>query len=204
MISVQIVDDHKMLLEGLCRIINESEVARVNQLYYSLQDCRKGLCLNLPDVLLLDIHLPDGNGVDFCAEAKALYPGLKILMLSSLHETSVVKRSLHNGALGYILKNATSEEVIAGIEAVNRGETYICKNINLTEKETKNNEVVWLTAREKEVLQLIADGYADPQIAEKIFLSPFTVKDIRKGLLLKFAAKNSVQLVQMAKKQMQI
>jgi DNA-binding NarL/FixJ family response regulator len=198
MISVQIVDDHKMLLDGLCRIINESGTARVNQLYYSLQACRNGLCLNLPDVLLLDIHLPDGNGVDFCAETKTLYPGLKILMLTSLNETSVVKRSLHNGAQGYILKNATSEEVIAGIVAVNRGERFLCKEANLLMKKKKQDEIIWLTTREKEILRLIAEGLSNPEIADRIFLSQETVKGYRRDLLLKFGAKNSVALVKAA------
>ncbi|MCL1936793.1 MAG: response regulator transcription factor [Candidatus Azobacteroides sp.] len=201
MISVQIVDDHKMLLEGLCRLINESGRAGVNQMYYTLQACRKGLCLNLPDVLLLDVHLPDGNGVDFCAEVKALYPELKILMLTSLSESSIVKRSLHNGAKGYILKNATSEEVIAGITAVHQGERFLCKEVDLLMKGKKQNEIVWLTAREKEVLRLIADGLSNPEIADCLFLSQETVKGYRRDLLLKFGAKNSVALVKAAMEQ---
>jgi DNA-binding NarL/FixJ family response regulator len=198
MINVQIIDDHKMLADGLCRIINESEIAEVTSIYYNLEDGRKGLALSRPDVLLLDVHLPDGNGVDFCAEIRALYPELKIMMLTSYNEFSIAKRSLHNGALGYILKNAMSEEVIAGIEMVSKGEIFLCEEIDLLMKKKKKEDVIWLTVREKEVLRLIAEGCADPEIAEKLFLARETIKGYRKDLLLKFSARNSVSLVKLA------
>jgi DNA-binding NarL/FixJ family response regulator len=201
MINVQIVDDHKVLTEGLHRIIDDSGVARVSAVYYDLDSCRKGLTSSCPDVLLLDVHLPDGSGVDFCAEVKELYPGLKIMMLTSYNEFSIAKRSLHNGALGYVLKNAPPEEIIAGIETVNDGKTFLSDEIDLLMKKKRYDNIVWLSVREKEVLQLIAEGYADPEIGEKLCVSRETVKSFRKNLLLKFNAKNSVALVKIAMEQ---
>ncbi|GHT10266.1 oxygen regulatory protein NreC [Bacteroidia bacterium] len=198
MIDVHIVDDHKVVVEGFSRIINESDIAIVTAIYYSLSACREGLAIIRPDVLLLDVSLEDGNGVDFCAEITAVYPDLKIMMLTGFKEFAIAKRSLHNGALGYVLKNAMPEEIIAGIQVVNSGETFLCEEIDVLIKKKKKEDIIWLTVREKEVLQLIAEGWADPEIAEKIFLSRETVKGYRKDLLLKFNAKNSVALVKAA------
>jgi DNA-binding NarL/FixJ family response regulator len=198
MINIQIVDDHKMLVEGLCRIINESGIAEISAIYHDLTTCRRGLAYASPDVLLLDISLPDGSGVDFCAEIKSLYPDLKIMMLTSFNEFSIAKRSLHNGALGYVLKNAMCEELIAGIEAVSNGETFLCDEIDVLMKKKKKDDIIWLTSREKEVLQKIAEGSTDPEIADKLYLSRETIRGYRKDLLLKFGAKNSIVLVKTA------
>jgi DNA-binding NarL/FixJ family response regulator len=198
MINIQIVDDHKLLVEGLCRIINESGIAEISAIYHDLNTCRLGLASACPEVLLLDISLPDGNGVDFCAEIKPLYPDLKIMMLTSYSEFNIAKRSLLNGALGYVLKNAMSEELIAGIEAVSNGETFLCEEIDVLMKKKKKDDLIWLTSREREVLREIADGNTDPEIAEKLFLARDTINGYRKDLLLKFGAKNSVVLVKTA------
>jgi DNA-binding NarL/FixJ family response regulator len=201
MIDVHIVDDHKILAEGLRRIINETGVANVSVLYYDLNSCRQGLTFFHPDVLLLDVELPDGNGVDFLAEIKTLYPDLKIMMLTSFSDISIAKRSLYNGALGYMLKNATIDEVMKGIETVNNGKTFLCENTNQLIEKQKNDKVLWLTVRERDLLELITKGCADPEIAEKLYLSQQTIKTYRKALLKKFNAKNSVALVQIAKEQ---
>ena len=106
MIDLQIVDDHKMVVESLSKLIDESGIAEITDVYYDLRTCWEGLSKRLPDILLVDIALPDGDGVDFCAEVKKVYPELKIMMLTTYKEFNIAKRALHNGALGYILKNA--------------------------------------------------------------------------------------------------
>jgi DNA-binding NarL/FixJ family response regulator len=186
-----------MLVEGLIASINESEVATVTGTSYTLAECRKVLLVQLPDVLLLDLNLPDGSGIDFCAEVKQAYPSVKILVLTSHDVYSIAKRVMDNGASGYILKNSLSEEVIAGIEAVMNGETFLCNEIDaLMRKRTE--QPVWLTARERELLRLIVDGYTNQEIADKIFLSVETIKTYRKNLILKLGAKNSMMLVKLA------
>jgi DNA-binding NarL/FixJ family response regulator len=204
MINLQIIDDHKMLAEGIRRLIEDEGIANVTAIYHDLNSGRIGLAASRPDILLLDVHLPDGNGVDFCAEMVKTYPDLKIMMLTSYSEFSIAKRALNNGALGYLLKTSMPEEIIAGIEAVNNGEIFMSDEIDILIKKKKNDEPVWLTAREKEVLKLIAEGLADPEIGEIMFLSRETVKSYRKNLLLKFNAKNSVALVKAAIEQFQI
>ncbi len=195
LINVAIVDDHRMLIEGIAKAIVESRVATVTGTYHSLAECRIGLARSLPDVLLLDIHLPDGNGVEFCKELHELYPGLKILILTSFGEMSIPRRALRNGAMGFVLKNALMEEVINGIATVNAGEVFLCGEVERMMKRTRTHEVVWLTVREREMLRLIAKGYSNPEIAQMLLLSEETIKTYRKNLLLKFHARNSVDMV---------
>lgn len=195
MIYLQIVDDHKLLVESLSKLINESDTARVTDVYHDLKSCRLGLIKTLPDVLLLDIALPDGDGVDFCAEIKKAYPQLKIIMLTTYKEFSIARRALHNGANGYILKNAESEEMLTGIEMVSSGKQFLCEEIDLLLKEKRSEDVVWLANREKEILKYIADGHTTKEIADMIFRDVETVRTHRRNLLIKLDAKNTAEMV---------
>jgi len=195
MTEVQIVDDHKMVVESLERMIAESGVARVTGRYYDIASCREGLKQGVPDILLLDVALPDGDGIEFCAEAVRLYPSLKIIMLTSYKEFNIARHALHNGARGYILKNADLEEVFAGIETVDRGELFLCEEIDLLLSDKRDTAVIWLTNREKEILRYTAEGYTVKEIADLIFRAPETVKLYRKQLLLKLQVKNMAELI---------
>ena len=195
LIKLSIVDDHKMIVESLSNLITGSGIARITGVYYDLKSCRKGLEKNLPDLLLLDIGLPDGDGVDFCAEIIKIYPELKIIMLTTYREFSIAKRALHNGALGYILKNAESEEMLTGIKMVSNGEQFLCEEIDLLLKEKRSEEVIWLANREKEVLRYIADGYTSKEIGNFICRDEETVRTYRRNLLIKLNAKNTPEAV---------
>lgn len=195
MINLQIVDDHKVVVESLCKLINESGIAEVTDVYYDLNSCRRGLMENPPDVLLLDIALPDGDGVDFCAELKTDYPELKIVMLTTYKEFSIARRALHNGALGYILKNSESEEMLAGIKTVSKGKGFLCEEIDLLLIEKKEENIVWLSNREKEVLIHIANGYTTKEIADYICRDVETVRTFRRNLLIKLQARNTPEAV---------
>ncbi|MDR1938816.1 MAG: response regulator transcription factor [Tannerellaceae bacterium] len=196
MINVQIVDEHQLLTEGLGHIIHNSGVARVSAVYYDLESCRKGLQSSLPDVLLLDIGLPDGNGVDFCAEVKALYPELKVMMMTAYDDYSIVKRSLSNGALGYVVKYTPGEELVAGIRTVAGGEIFLCRKIEALmrkkEKEMEQEDVISLGNKEKEVLLLIGEGYTNARIASAMCVSKDTIKGYRRDLLRKFNVNKSI------------
>ncbi|MDR2920709.1 MAG: response regulator transcription factor [Tannerella sp.] len=197
MIKVHITDDHKMLVEGLSNSINESGVAIVSGISYTLTESRKALAFQKTDVLLLDLNLPDGNGIDFCIEVRNKYPDIKILVLTTHDEYSVAKRVMNNGASGYILKNSLSEEVIAGIEAVMKGDTFLCEEIDILMKK-EAERAIWLTTREQELLRLIVDGCTNQEIADILFLGVETIKTYRKNLIQKLGARNSMALVRMA------
>jgi DNA-binding NarL/FixJ family response regulator len=196
LISVSIVEDRKAVANSLSRMINESGIARIANVYYDLKSCREGLSKEPPDgILLLDVELPDGNGIDFCAEISGRYPALKIIILTSYREFNIARHALHNGALGYILKNAEPEELFAGIETVNRGEQFLCEATGRLLKENKGTNAIWLTNSEKTVLKNIADGYTTKEIAGLIFRDTETVKAYRRNLLIKFKAGNTAELV---------
>lgn len=195
MIDLQIVDDHRMVVESLSMLINESGKARVSNVFHTLKACRQGLSKKLPDILLLDIALPDGNGVEFCSELKLIYPELKIIMLTTYKEFNIAKQSLANGALGYILKNAESEELFLGIDAVSKGEQFLCEDINILLEKMKHVKEVRLSAREKEVLSYLADGYTTKEIAGFLYRDSETIRTYRKKLLIKLNARNTAELV---------
>lgn len=208
MIDVIIVDDHKLVVESLAKMIDGSGIARVAGKYFDIASCREGLAARARlvgekecgsdgtvEVMLLDIDLPDGNGVDFCTEIARSYPELRIIMLTGYKEFNIARHSLHNGALGYVLKNADPDEIFAGIEAVARDEQFLCKETGLLLKDKRNTETVWLTGREKEILQSIADGYTAKETADRIFRSVEMVKLYRKKLFLKLGARNAADLI---------
>ena len=184
-----------MVAESLGKIINESDIAQVIGEYYDLESCREGLRKELPDILLLDIGLPDGDGVDFCAETVKTHPGLKIIMLTSYKEFNIAKHALHNGAHGYILKNACSEEIFAGIKTVRQGEKFLCEEIDLLLKDKSDTDIIWLTSREKEILTYIARGYTAGEIATTINRSIETVRSFRRNLFIKLNVKNMAALI---------
>lgn len=197
MIKVVIVDDHKILTEGLQNLIAESNIATVVGVAHSAAECRLSLGFWMPDVVLLDVGLPDISGLDFCKEIKEQFSEVKVLALTTHNEYAIVRQMLDNGASGYLIKNAMADEVLAGITAVAAGETFLCHEIDLLMKRPAEKNI-WLSPRERELLRLISDGLTNTEIANQIFLSPETIRGYRKNLLLKLGAKNTAVLVKMA------
>ncbi|GHU60093.1 transcriptional regulatory protein DevR (DosR) [Bacteroidia bacterium] len=197
MITIQIIDDHRVLVEGLKRIINASGVARVVGTAGSVRECKQMLSAGRADVLLLDVHLPDGNGLDLCIHIRATWPEVRILALSSYSEYATVSAMLANGADGYILKNAMPEEVLQGVQSVAGGEKFLCEKVDLLLKRQEST-VVKLTRQELELLRLICEGYTNVKIAKKMYLAVETINSYRKNLLFKLNANNTAALVKKA------
>jgi len=197
MITVHITDDHKIFVEGMLLLLNEAQNITITGVSYNLEECRKALALETPDVLLLDLNLPDGSGIDFCSEIHTKYPEVKILILTTHNECSIARQVLKNGASGYVLKNSLSEEVIAGIETIMQGEVFLCDEIDILLKKRSNDQLRF-TKREKELLRLLVEGNSNREMAEKMILSIDTVKTYRKHLMSKIGAKNTAMLVKMA------
>jgi DNA-binding NarL/FixJ family response regulator len=184
-----------MVAESLSIIINKSGFARVTNLYYTLHACSEGLTRQLPDILLLDIGMPDGDGVKFCAQMTKIYPTLKIIMLTGYREFNIVKYAMLNGARGYILKNAESEEMFKGLKIVNDGKQFLSKDINNVFDDPKRANTIWLTDIERKILKLCAEGYTQRQIAVTIDRDFETVKSHLKNVRIKLGAKNTTQAV---------
>ena len=197
LISVAVVDDHKILVDGLKHIIEDSGVAHVIGQAYSITECYKMLETCQPEVLMLDVSLPDGNGIDICAELLAKHTDMEILMLTSYAESAVVARAIEEGAKGYVLKNAMSEEIIEGICQVAAGNKFLCEEAK--DLLNKNNEPhVTLSSREKEILALIVEGLTIKEMSDKLFLGYETVRSYCKYLHLKLGVHNTASLVRKA------
>lgn len=203
MTRVFIVDDHFMIIEGLKSLIgNQSDIELVgyatngnNCLSFLQTDHQK------VDVMLLDINLPDISGIDLCATIKSKYPKIKILGLSTFNQFSYINKMIDNGASGYVLKNADKEELLDAIHTINKGKTYLSFDAGfiLKHKEGDTNSAIpVLTRREKEILTLIADGFTNAEIAEKLFIGQTTVDSHRKNLLAKLNVKNTATLIKFA------
>lgn len=196
-IRVFIVDDHYMVIEGIRYLLQSEKNIEWTGHAMNAESCLAFLRLQQPDVILMDINLPDKNGIDLCAEVKKLYPSVFIIGLSTFNQQSFIQRMMENGASGYVLKNATQEELLEGIETVVKGKLYLSGEAALSLHNT-HTEIPVLTRREKEVLELIANGLTNNEIAGKLFISVTTVDTHRKNLLAKFEARNIAMLVKAA------
>lgn len=197
-VKLFIVDDHYMIIEGI-RSLLQLEVG-LEWLGHAMtaDSCLAFLEKQRPDVLFMDVNLPDENGIDLCLKVKKAYPKIHIIGLSSFNQYSFIQKMLQNGASGYVLKNAAKEELLEAIETVLEGQTYISKEVATTITTNKNLKTPIITRREKEVLLLIAEGLTNGEIAEKIYVSTTTVDTHRKNLLTKFEVKNTAALIRLA------
>lgn len=197
--SIFIVDDHYMVIEGIRSLLqNESDIEWLGHAT-NASSCLSFLKQQLPDIILMDINLPDMNGIDLCKEVRKLYPSVFVLGLSTFNQQAYIRDMMENGASGYILKNVTKEELLTAIAAVLSGKNYLSMDVTLVLKK-KDESLPLITRREKEVLLLIADGFTNAEIAKKLFISIPTVNTHRKSLLEKFQAGNTAALIKMAAK----
>ncbi|MEO8111111.1 MAG: response regulator transcription factor [Ginsengibacter sp.] len=200
MIRVFIVDDHPVVIEGIHSLLqNEMDIEWAGHAM-NASSCLGYFVNNTADVVLMDISMPGTDGVELCKIMNEKYPGIFILGLSTFNQGLYIKKMMENGASGYILKNSSKEELLKAIHSVNNGGIFFSGEAGeaLTEYQKSSKAHPELSPREKEILELIAEGYTNPQIAEKIFLSPFTVDSHRKNLLAKLGVKNTASLIRLA------
>lgn len=197
-VKVFIVDDHYMVIEGIrSLLLNEKEVLLIGHAT-NAASCLSFLKREQPDVILMDISMPDKNGIDLCAEVKALYPAVAVIGLSTFNQQSYIERMLENGASGYLLKNASREELLHGIRSAAAHKSYLSHEAALSLRNKETQQSIALTRREKEVLLLIAEGLTDNEISERLFISVTTVHTHRKNLLMKLEARNTAELIKNA------
>jgi DNA-binding NarL/FixJ family response regulator len=196
-IKVFITDDHYMVIEGIHSLLqHEGDIELVGHAM-NAASCLAYLEQHLPDIILMDISLPDKSGIDLCKEVKEKYPSVFVIGLSTFNQQSFIQKMMSNGASGYVLKNATQEELMQAIEMVSKGKTFLSHEAAQSLRKKIAGTPV-LTTREKEVLELIAEGLTNNEIAQKLFISVSTVDTHRKNLLAKFEAKNIASLIKAA------
>ena len=198
--KVLIVEDHPIVSDSLTHLIESSALGLECCHVTTAHDGLAWLNGNKAGIILLDINLPDMSGIEFCTIAKSRFADLKILAITSIEQRHVVDNMLAAGANGFILKSSDITEILEAIKQVTGGHQYISKSVAelLKGKLASNSDLPLLTRREVEVLKLIADGLTNQEIAEKLFISSWTVDSHRKNLLLKFNAKNTAILVKTA------
>jgi DNA-binding NarL/FixJ family response regulator len=204
MIRLAITDDHLLILEGFKTMISGMKDLSLDFSFSTANELLTSISSIEIDVLLLDINLPDGNGIELCKILKKDYPNLKIIALTNFEETSFVKQMIKNGASGYLLKNSSKEEISSAINAVFKyDEVYIPDSIKkkiLAESFGKKNQsfVPKLTRREKEVLELVSKELTNEEIADKLFVTIKTIEAHRSNLLQKMGVKNTAGLIRVA------
>ena len=204
MIEVAITDDHTIVIEGIRTMLKTNKEITISQSFTTIADTFSGLGEHI-QVLLLDINLPDGNGIAACKELLQKFPGLRIIALTNFEDVAFIKQIIKNGALGYLLKNTDKTELVTAIKTVLEGQRYLPQHIGqmlLNESLGKNNPSSYfnpkLTSREKEILDLIIKEFTTEEIAAKIFISVKTVESHRSNLIQKLGVKNTAGLVRIA------
>lgn len=208
MIRVFIIDDHEIYLEGLALLLNKQEDVEVIGTATSgrqlLDRIKEGLNA---DILLLDVYLPDMAEEEIVQQIRASHPDLRIIYLTLLRGTRYVHKLAKYNIQGYVLKNASLEELVGALRAVQNGGNYFSKDIHIGDRDEDFRHTITiedkqideiLSRRELEVLRLICKEYSNAEIAGKLFLSVSTVETHRKNLIAKLGVNNTVGLVKFA------
>lgn len=203
-IILTIVDDHPIVMEGLKSLLVNEPGLHIAACFTRGAELLAFLKEHEVHIVLLDIMLPDINGIELCREIKAVAPDTCVLALSNHTERSMIMQMLQNGASGYLLKNASVAELVNCIGNALKGEVVFSKEareIIARPGQGGADDPPRLTKREKQILQLVAEGKTTPAIAEELSLSPLTIETHRRNLLQKFNAKNVAELLMMAVQQ---
>lgn len=206
-IKVLLADDHTIVRNGIISLLRNEPLIEIISEASNGADVMQQLNDGLhPDIIVTDINLSDINGIDLTTIIKAKYPKIKVIILTISDHENYVSRSLDAGASGFLLKNVNIEEVIFAIKNVSQGHKYVSTAITiklLAQQKGKFTigsanvlkSYIELSKREIEILTLIADGFTNSEIAEKLFTSKRTIEGNRQSLLDKTGKKNTAALI---------
>ncbi len=202
-IRIAVVDDHPLMQNGICQLLEAQKNIVVTGRYDCGAVALDGLSRELPDILLLDITLPDTTGNELVRVISRKYTSLRVIALTSIDTPYQVRDMMQHGCSGYVLKSAAPEIILAAVNEVAKGGQYVQEHLqkellNAVFKQSKNSQ---LTKREREILTLICQGETNNEIAEKLFLSLRTIENHRFALYQKFDVKNTAGLVKAALQQ---
>jgi DNA-binding NarL/FixJ family response regulator len=198
MIQLFLVEDHQLVTEGIRSMLaGEKDIHCAGSFIHG-----KDLLLQLqsfqPDVIVMDINLPDCNGIELCREVKEKYPAINVIALSINNQPGIIRKMIDIGASGYVLKDAAQQEIVEAIRAVAGGKEYFSRSATLLLRKPDNDSLPSLTRREKEILEKIADGLTNQQIANELFVDISTVSSHRKNMLAKYGVQNTAALIKLA------
>jgi DNA-binding NarL/FixJ family response regulator len=195
------VDDHEIVRQGLVSLLERREgfqvVAQAGTVAEATENARK----YQPDLVVMDVRLPDGSGIEACREIRAEFPATRIIILTSYPDEEAVFAAIVAGASGYLLKQIRGRDLVAALESVGRGESLldpavtekVLDRVRRIASGTYTDELAQLTRQEQKILLLIAEGMTNKQIASEIFLSDKTVKNYVSSILAKLSLQRRSQ-----------
>jgi len=203
--SILIVDDHAVVRDGLKMIIEAQDDLRVVGTSANGLDAVARAQTLRPDVIIMDIAMPEMNGIEACRLICQNQPAIKVIILSMYHNSEHIFRALQAGAQGYLLKDSAGSEVVTALRAVMKGQRFFGRGVELPPDmrtcqiaETTKSPIDSLSRREREVLQHVVEGRTSAEIAELLSLSPKSVETYRSRLMLKLGIGNIPTLVKFA------
>jgi two-component system response regulator DevR len=200
-LSLMVVDDHEVVRQGLVALLGRRSefhvVAEAGTVAEALAAARRFR----PDLIVMDVRLPDGSGIEACREIRAEMPDTRVVMLTSYPDEDAVLSAIVAGASGYLLKQVRARDLVAGLEAVGRGESLldpavtgrVLERIRRIATADQPDELAQLTSQEQKILLLVAEGKTNKQIAAEVFLSDKTVKNYVSSILAKLNLERRAQ-----------
>jgi DNA-binding NarL/FixJ family response regulator len=190
-----LVDDHDVVREGIRSLLQKRGdfgiVAQASSVAEAIDEARR----TRPDVVVMDLRLPDGSGIEACREIRAESPETRVLMLTSYADDEAVLSAVMAGASGYLLKQTRSKDLMDALERVAKGESLLDPSVTnsilerLRNGPDKDDELALLSEQEQKILDLIADGKTNKEIAAEVFLSDKTVKNYVSSILSKLSVR---------------
>jgi two-component system response regulator DevR len=196
-----VVDDHEVVRQGLVSLLDRRSGFEVVAQAGSVSESIAMAARYEPDLVIMDVRLPDGSGIEACREIRATRPETRVIMLTSYPDEEAVLSAIIAGASGYLLKQIRGRELVSALEAVGRGESLldsavtekVLERVRRVASGSATDELAELTAQERKILLLVADGMTNKEIAEQVFLSDKTVKNYVSSILSKLNLQRRTQ-----------
>jgi DNA-binding NarL/FixJ family response regulator len=196
-----VVDDHEVVRQGLVALLDRRPNFQVVAEAGTVEEAIAQAHLHQPDIVIMDVRLPDGSGVEACREIRADLPDTRVVMLTSFPDDEAVLSAIVAGAAGYLLKQIRARDLVAGLEAVGRGESLldpavterVLARVRQIASGEIHDELSGLTPQERKILMLVAEGMTNKEIAAEIFLSDKTVKNYVSSILAKLNLERRAQ-----------
>jgi two-component system, NarL family, response regulator DevR len=196
-----VVDDHEVVRQGLVALLDRRPGFQVVAEAGTVEEAVAQARVHQPDIVVMDVRLPDGSGVEACREIRAELPGTRVIMLTSFPDDEAVLSAIVAGASGYLLKQIRARDLVAALEAVGRGESLldpavterVLERVRRIATGEAADELSVLTAQERKILMLVAEGKTNKEIAADVFLSDKTVKNYVSSILSKLNLERRAQ-----------